>query len=61
MGQRKTKDEYQLEGFYDGEWGYLLSEDTYVDAQRQKRCYMENDPRAYRIRKRRVPVADKND
>lgn len=56
--KRKTKDEYHLEGLWEGQWGYIMAFDTYVEAQREKKCYMENDPRPYRIRKHLIPIEE---
>ena len=54
---RKTRDEYELEGFFreTGRWEYILTAEDFKDAKEQIKCYRENDPRPYRITKHRVP------
>lgn len=54
---RKTHDEYELEGYYreSGSWEYILTAEDWKDAKEQIKCYRENDPRPYRIKKRRIP------
>lgn len=56
--QRKTTDEFHVQanyGYGDG-WESVVVEETYKAAKEQKKCYMENDPRAYKIVTKRVPI-----
>ncbi len=55
---RKTRDEYELEGWYkeSGAWEYIVTAEDMKDARGLIKCYRENDPRPYRIRKRRVRI-----
>lgn len=57
MYQRKTTDEYQIQGYYDREYGWeeVCAEYTYRDAKTQLKCYNENEPEyPHRIVKKRV-------
>ena len=55
---RKTYDEYTLEGYYHEtkSWEYILTAEDRKDAKEQYKCYLKNDPRPYRIVKRRIPI-----
>ncbi len=55
---RKTVDEYDIEGYYNGEWEVECTESTFKDAKAQIKLYRENAPNAYRIRKRRIKKTD---
>lgn len=41
--QRKTKDVWEVQGFYYGEWERLATEETRNEASAQKKCYDENE------------------
>lgn len=56
MYKRKTRDEWELQGFYHP-YGYetLTTEETRQEALEQLKCYRENEPHtSYRIVKKRV-------
>lgn len=54
---RKTKDIYEVQGLYSGEWATLTYEDTYREACDMLRCYRENEPQyPHAIVKRRVKI-----
>lgn len=60
---RKTKDEYQVQGYYDEAYGWerVTTEDTRADAIRTLTDYLDNEPNIrFRIVKRRVPVKGGN-
>ena len=55
--RRKMKTEYTLQGFYNGAWEDLTSEETRREIHVRRQEYRENEPgTAYRIRSKRVPV-----
>lgn len=59
MYQRKTKDEYHIEGQYGDSYGWemVTIEETYPEAKNMLKCYNENEPNIpHRIVKRRVPI-----
>lgn len=41
--QRKTRDGWEVQGFYYGEWERLTTEETRSEAATQKKCYDENE------------------
>ncbi len=41
--QRKTRDIWEVQGFYYGEWARLTTEETRSEAIAQKKCYDENE------------------
>lgn len=41
--QRKTRDVWEVQGFYYGEWERLTTEKTRNEAFAQKKCYDENE------------------
>lgn len=55
--KRKTKDVYEIQGFYAGEWETVTEEETWKEAKVQLKCYNENE-RMYphRIKKRRERI-----
>lgn len=57
--QRKTRDEYEVQGNYGHGHGWEVetTETTRKEARARLREYQENGPGAYRIVKRRVPIA----
>lgn len=56
--QRRTVDEYQLQGLFNGEWEEVTSSVTHFGASEHLREYRENDPRPYRIKKVRIPISN---
>lgn len=51
---RKTIDSYDIEGFYGNEWSIECSEDTYGEARRTLKEYLDNCPLTmFRIKYRR--------
>jgi len=55
---RKTTDEFHIEGYYGSQYGWesVTVEETYKEAKVQVKCYRENEPYAFRIKKRRVKI-----
>lgn len=41
--QRKTRDVWEVQGFYFGEWERLTTEETRGEAVAQRKCYDENE------------------
>lgn len=59
--QRKTADEYTLQGFYSGSWEDLTAEETRAQIREQLKTYRENEPGTpYRIIKRRIKLQPAN-
>jgi hypothetical protein len=57
--QRKTRDLFDVEGFYSGGWECVTCEETRKEAQQRRKEYRENEPgTAFRIRKYREVIAD---
>ena len=55
--KRRTRDEYELYGWYDGEWSYVLTEDSLSLIKKHRREYIENEPGVpFKIIKRRIPL-----
>lgn len=54
--QRKTADEFTLQGHYGHGWEDLTTEDSIGAAMDQRRTYQENEGGRYRIVTRRVPI-----
>lgn len=54
--KRKTYDEFELQCDYGYGWECVTTEETFKEARAQKKCYLENDPRPYRIVKKRVRI-----
>ena len=53
---RKTHDEFEIQGFYYGEWSCETTELSFADAKKTIETYRENCPGTlFRIVKRRVP------
>jgi hypothetical protein len=52
--QRKTRDEYELQGNYGQGWECLTTEDTRADIRARLREYRENEGGDYRVLTRRV-------
>lgn len=60
MYTRKTVDEFHVTanyGYGHG-WETVTVESTFKEAKAQKKCYLENDPREYKIVKRRVKIEE---
>lgn len=56
--KRKTVDEWHIQanyGYGHG-WETVAVEATFKEAKAQKKCYLENDPRAYKIVYKRVKI-----
>jgi hypothetical protein len=56
---RKTRDEYNVQGYYDPSTGWedVCAEDSYREARARLKEYRENEPQyAHRIKVRRVPI-----
>lgn len=53
---RKTRDEFEVQGYYAHGWECLTCEESMRAAIEQKRCYRENEGGSYRIVARRVPI-----
>jgi hypothetical protein len=57
MYQRKTKDEYEVQGYYAHGWECVTAEDDRKEARARLREYNENEPQyAHRIVKKRIPL-----
>lgn len=55
MYTRKTEDEYQIQGYYSGQWEMVTTETTWSEAKQQLKCYRENETgTAFRIVKKRI-------
>lgn len=55
MYQRKTEDEYEIQGFYSYGWEVVTTETTRKEAKEQLKCYRENEAgTSFRIVKKRV-------
>lgn len=55
MYDRKTEDEWVIEGDYGYGWDELVTEDSSQKAREQLKCYSENEPNIpHRIRKHRI-------
>jgi len=56
--QRKTRDEYEVQGKYYGTWELETTESTYKEAREQLKCYRENVPGVcFRIVTKRVRLS----
>lgn len=55
--ERKTADEWIVQGNYGHGWEDENTEDTWKDGKRSLLEYWANGPGQYRLIKRRVPVA----
>lgn len=55
--ERKTRDEYELQGDYGQGFELLTCESTYGEIRARLREYRDNEGGTYRIRTRRVPIA----
>ena len=59
--ERKTFDEFEVQGNYGGGWECVCSEDTRREAVLQLRCYNENEPQyPHRLIKRRIKKENPN-
>lgn len=57
MYVRKTLDEYQIHGFYNGKWEEVTCTDNYREAREYLRDYRENViGTAFKLVKKRVPI-----
>ena len=53
---RKTIDEYEIQGNYGSGWEVVCTEDTKLAAMETARDYRNNEPNAFRIVKKHVPL-----
>jgi len=54
--QRKTEDEFEIQGLYNGKWEMVTTETTRKIAKKCKRTYEENERgTTFRIVTKRVP------
>ena len=61
MYKRKTRDEYQIQGYYGDTYGYeeVCSEETWSAAKQTLKDYRENEPGiSFRIVKKRVKIEE---
>ncbi len=57
---RKTYDEWQIHGFYSGQWEEVCSEDNRKDARQRLKEYRENEQgTAFQIKKVRIKIEPK--
>lgn len=56
--QRVTRDEYELQGNYGQGWECLTTEERRSEARERLREYRENEGGLYRIKARRVRIAE---
>jgi hypothetical protein len=54
MYNRKTIDEYEIQGNYGQGWECVTTEETWKNAKEQKKCYDKNENYPHRIVKKRV-------
>lgn len=55
MYKRKTVDEYEIQGLYEGSWEMVTTEATMKEARQQLKCYQENEKNTlHRIVKKRI-------
>jgi hypothetical protein len=54
--QRKTRDEFDVEGHYGEGWEIVTCEPTWQGARARIKEYRENEGGRYRIKPRRVPL-----
>lgn len=60
--ERKTYDEFDIQGNYGQGWETVCTEESYREARAQLRCYNENEPQyAHQITRRRVPIGGATD
>ena len=56
---RKTRDEYEVQGYFGYGWEMVTTEDTWKGAKSQRQCYRDNDSKhIYRIIKKRVRIIE---
>ena len=55
--QRKTRDEWEVQGYYGYGWERVTTEESLSNAKEMRRCYDENEPQyLHRIVKKRVRI-----
>ena len=61
MYKRKTIDVYEIQGYYDSQYGYemVTTEDNFKDAKIQLKCYRDNESVPFRIVKKREKIESK--
>jgi hypothetical protein len=47
--ERKTIDEYEVQGNYGHSWECVTTEETWRAAKEQVKCYRENEPVPFRV------------
>jgi hypothetical protein len=58
--KRKTYDEWQIQGCYNGAWECVCTEDCRIDARDRLKEYRENEiGTTFRIQKKRVKIEPK--
>lgn len=57
--QRKTEDEYQVHGLYNGQWEEVTCADNRKEARQLLKDYRDNDviSAGFKLIKKRVPIA----
>ena len=59
---RKTEDEYQIHGYYEGGWEEVTAESTFKEAKDRVKEYRANEPKTqFKIIKKRVKVQPKDE
>ena len=59
---RKTEDEYQIHGYYEGGWEEVTAETTFKEAKARVKEYRANEPKTqFKIIKKRVKVQPKEE
>lgn len=54
--QRKTEDEFQIHGLYEGKWEEITAEKTWKEARTRIKEYRTNEPgTCFRVAKKRIP------
>lgn len=53
---RKTYDEWEIQGFYNGQWECVTSESNRKDARERLKEYRNNEKCSFRIVKKRVKI-----
>lgn len=54
--QRKTKDEWTIQGLYEGNWWDLTHHETSAEAKKEMKEYDQNESAPHRIVKRRIKI-----
>lgn len=54
--KRKTKDEWTIQGLYEGQWYDLTYHETSAEAKKEMKVYDQNESAPHRIVKRRIKI-----